>query len=301
MPTLEYLNFSGIYAIINLINDKMYIGSSKNIKSRFKTHTRDLNKNKHFNPYLQNAWNKYGGGNFTIEVIEYIKNNKLREKEIYYINFYKSLYSQTGYNILDKTYNTNNIQSKYWEFLNPDGKLIKIHNLFAFCNENKLNYSCMWKLYQGEVQQHQGWMSTNKAFHKSRFGKEFSLVSPDGKIYKGKNIALFCRENELSDHFITMVVRGDIEEYKGWRIATLDRDLTMEELDSFYLNKTHHNGVIRAFISPEGKLEVVHNLTYFCEKHNLSKQVMKFVYHGTNRYKSHKGWTSAKHLTVTTL
>ena len=141
MPTLEYLNFSGIYAIINLINDKMYIGSSKNIKSRFKTHTRDLNKNKHFNPYLQNAWNKYGGGNFTIEVIEYIKNNKLREKEIYYINFYKSLYSQTGYNILDKTYNTNNIQSKYWEFLNPDGKLIKIHNLFAFCNENKLNYS----------------------------------------------------------------------------------------------------------------------------------------------------------------
>jgi group I intron endonuclease len=47
----------GIYRILNKRNGKYYIGSSKNIKRRFKTHLNELNKGKHKNTKLQLAWN----------------------------------------------------------------------------------------------------------------------------------------------------------------------------------------------------------------------------------------------------
>lgn len=51
---------SGIYMIINNINEKKYIGSAKNIDKRWYEHRYTLNKNCHDNSLLQNAWNKYG-------------------------------------------------------------------------------------------------------------------------------------------------------------------------------------------------------------------------------------------------
>lgn len=55
---------SGIYQIKNSINNNIYIGSSVNIRTRFKTHLNLLKKNKHENLKLQNAVNKYGLENF---------------------------------------------------------------------------------------------------------------------------------------------------------------------------------------------------------------------------------------------
>ena len=44
---------SGIYVIINTINNKKYIGSSKNIEQRKRSHFHRLRHNKHENDYLQ--------------------------------------------------------------------------------------------------------------------------------------------------------------------------------------------------------------------------------------------------------
>ena len=60
---------SGIYKITNKIDGKCYIGQSSNIKKRFKDHRYDLKYNKHDNPYLQNAYNKYGKDNFKFEIL----------------------------------------------------------------------------------------------------------------------------------------------------------------------------------------------------------------------------------------
>jgi len=59
----------GIYTIINTRNNKCYIGSSKNIESRFKAHKSRLRNNKHINYHLQNAWNKYGEDSFEFNVL----------------------------------------------------------------------------------------------------------------------------------------------------------------------------------------------------------------------------------------
>jgi len=84
----------GIYKILNIINGKMYIGSSINLKSRKYQHFFTLKKGVHCNKYLQNSYNKYGDNNFKWEIIEYIKSSddkiqlkcNLLEKEQHWID-----------------------------------------------------------------------------------------------------------------------------------------------------------------------------------------------------------------------
>ena len=48
-----------LYKITNNINDKIYIGSTKNLKNRENRHRSDLSRNKHHSLYLQRFYNKY--------------------------------------------------------------------------------------------------------------------------------------------------------------------------------------------------------------------------------------------------
>ena len=77
----------GIYSITNNINGKQYIGQSNRLPERWLEHKRDLNKNKHFNPHLQHAWNKYGGDAFEFKMIKYCKERYLNRLEKLYIKF----------------------------------------------------------------------------------------------------------------------------------------------------------------------------------------------------------------------
>ena len=90
----EYNKVSGIYLIQNLINNKFYIGSSKNIYYRIRGHYHKLFHNNHGNPRLQNAFNKYGVENFIVEVLETnIELGNLLTVEYTYINKLNPFYN----------------------------------------------------------------------------------------------------------------------------------------------------------------------------------------------------------------
>jgi group I intron endonuclease len=76
----------GIYRIKNLVNEKCYYGSSKNIQKRWKTHLNQLRNKKHINCILQNAWNKYGEDNFIFEIVEECELENIFEVEQKYID-----------------------------------------------------------------------------------------------------------------------------------------------------------------------------------------------------------------------
>src|SRR5271154_5835815 len=59
---------TGIYWIINKINNKLYVGSAVSFKKRWGVHRSDLKYNKHKNIHLQNAWNTYGAEAFIFEI-----------------------------------------------------------------------------------------------------------------------------------------------------------------------------------------------------------------------------------------
>lgn len=86
-----------IYQIKNLINNKIYIGST--IRPAYKRkyeHFSDLRKNKHCNTYLQRSFNKYGEQNFKFIILDKlffppnysqaIKADYLTSREFYLIN-----------------------------------------------------------------------------------------------------------------------------------------------------------------------------------------------------------------------
>lgn len=90
---------SGVYGILNLFNDKIYIGSAARIKDRFSWHYRALEVYKHHNILLQRAWIKYGSDNFIFFVIERTSSNLL-EREQYWLERFSShcynLYFKAG-------------------------------------------------------------------------------------------------------------------------------------------------------------------------------------------------------------
>lgn len=90
----------GIYVIVNLVNNKKYIGSTINFKNRWDKHKKDLKNNKHHSIHLQRAWNKYGEENFLFEVLEYVQDvNDLIQIEQYYLDWMETWKEENGYNI----------------------------------------------------------------------------------------------------------------------------------------------------------------------------------------------------------
>lgn len=104
----------GVYKITNIINGKLYVGSSKDIHNRWYQHERDLDSNIHGNPYLQNAWNKYGKKNFKFEIIEECDPSVQFEREQFYLNELNP-FGDNGHNIvrqISKKYMSDNYMIK---------------------------------------------------------------------------------------------------------------------------------------------------------------------------------------------
>lgn len=77
----------GVYVIKNLMNSKIYIGSSTmRIIKRIEHHISMLRARKHKNTHLQNAFNKYGEINFCASVIETTEKHNTLEREQYWID-----------------------------------------------------------------------------------------------------------------------------------------------------------------------------------------------------------------------
>ena len=90
---------SGIYIIKNTQNNKVYVGSSVNVKNREYRHFWMLGRGVHDNPHLQKSYNKYGKSSFIFEVVEICDESKLIDNENYYISNYKSNVISFGYNL----------------------------------------------------------------------------------------------------------------------------------------------------------------------------------------------------------
>jgi len=93
-----------VYTIKNILDGKMYIGSSIDIERRKRQHLNSLLKNEHHSIHLQRAWNKYGKDNFVFEILDSnVTKENLREKEKEWILRCKTLDVEFGYNISEST------------------------------------------------------------------------------------------------------------------------------------------------------------------------------------------------------
>jgi len=87
----------GIYIIKNSENGKVYIGQSVDVEYRICNHFSKLRCNRHDNEYMQRAYNK-NHSDFSWELLCECSETELDEKEIQYIQEYKSTDRKHGYN-----------------------------------------------------------------------------------------------------------------------------------------------------------------------------------------------------------
>lgn len=140
----------GIYQIINMINGKFYVGSSKDILGRWRNHKKSLNDGVHGNAHLQNAWDKYGGENFKFEIIEECEPSVQFEREQFYLNELNP-FDENGYNIvrqISKEYMSDHYMIKRCEMCGMS------YNTFSHlskycdaCNEEIREHNKNWKIH----------------------------------------------------------------------------------------------------------------------------------------------------------
>ena len=100
---VEYIDLSGVYQISNTIDNRIYIGGSKDLRTRFRTHKNKLKHNRNVHK-LQDFYNTYGRNSLVYRVLEYCKPSIIKEREQYYLdnntcefNSYLSSTSGKGY------------------------------------------------------------------------------------------------------------------------------------------------------------------------------------------------------------
>lgn len=144
-------NMIGIYKITNKINNKIYIGASKNIEKRWKEHQwKYLQNNKSNHEYdkaLYRAFRKYGITNFLFEVLEETKIEDLFEKEKYYIAYFNSY--EKGYN---ETYGGEGVEGGNYGENHPSTKLTEQEVYYIRdCYEKHKEQLDVYKEFQNKI------------------------------------------------------------------------------------------------------------------------------------------------------
>jgi hypothetical protein len=93
-----------IYRILNVLDNKFYIGSASQFDKRIGSHVSKLRRNKHWNVYLQASWNKYGEEFFEFEIIEKTDKENIHNREQYWITNTRCFERDIGYNLNKSAY-----------------------------------------------------------------------------------------------------------------------------------------------------------------------------------------------------
>lgn len=88
------MKISGVYQIQSRIKpERIYIGSSNNIKCRWNLHLSELRRNKHSNGRLQNHYNKYGKNDLIFSILICCDEESLIITEQFYIDSHKTFFN----------------------------------------------------------------------------------------------------------------------------------------------------------------------------------------------------------------
>lgn len=222
-----------IYKIINLVNDKVYIGkTTKTLEKRFYEHCYQYKtKTK-----IKNAITKYGKDNFKIEEIECCDNSISNEREIFYINYYDSI--NNGYNLTT----------------GGDGASLGDINVSKRPEvREKLKYSFLGKRHTDETkkkiseklkgvklkEETKKKISESLKGHEnskgeeSKLSKKYIVITPYNKVLIIKGMREFCRNNGLEPRSMRYCINGKMKQHKGFKCFKYD-DVRYNELIKEY-------------------------------------------------------------------
>lgn len=220
------MNFPAIYKIVNRLDSKYYVGSTRRIvgcKGRWHQHRYSLNKNKHHNDYLQNAWNKYSPSSFDFVIVKRLDNkisdyDLLKEEQVF-LDIAKT--DPLSYNLTFVANNPNLSLSDYSKKKRSDSLKRVIRT-----DEWKLNISKSHMGIRPSVTSRQKMKLAKEGKRQSKLQvenatksrrKNWTFISPTGKITHIYDLKSFCREYGLHSGNMYWVASGQRSQHRGWR------------------------------------------------------------------------------------
>ncbi len=92
-------NKSGIYCLLNIITNKRYVGSTRNLRTRKYDHFKMLRANRHTNYKIQKDFNIYGEKNFEFVLLEFCDSCDILQREQFWMDFLIAYDNKYGYNL----------------------------------------------------------------------------------------------------------------------------------------------------------------------------------------------------------
>lgn len=193
-------NTSGVYIIQNTVNNKVYIGASKDIYNRLCMHKVNLRGNRHHNDHLQSAFNKYGEESFVFDTLEECNEQYIYSQENYWCNILDSHNRLFGYNV-DPTA--------------PDGKCaVSSETRIKMSNSAPKRAISVYTLY-GELYEHFSDLY--------RCAAHFDTVAPN--IHRKMNVLFFKKNliDSLSSKYIFVDTITNIENVSTYWNSLFDQ------------------------------------------------------------------------------
>jgi len=295
---------SGIYAWVNEVNGKMYIGQSVNFYKRIYNEMSGFRNKRNQNMIkLFYAIQKHGIENFrVIRLLECSKEylNKLERLLIEYYNSYKN-----GYNCnIGGDGNSGHVVSKEqrekhrrWlkEYYTDDRRQKHSEKMKVWFNskskdeQDKMKSGNDWWLNKGCKEKHLE--NTHKSLTKDRIERQrkslleyykendskkmikMDIISPENKIVKIDGLNEFCKKYNIGKKGIDDVINGNRKHHKGWHV---DPDFVFYPIP------------LKKIISPDSKLYEFQSTVKFCREYNLQLSSIKHVLN--KKYKHYKLW-----------
>jgi predicted GIY-YIG superfamily endonuclease len=275
----------GVYQIRNTENQKVYIGSSYRIKSRFTEHRRLLNSNTHHNSHLQNAWNKYGEKCFVFEIVEYCSIEHLLKAEQRWLEK-----TSAKYNILNEAGTTygfrHSTQTKQKMSIDRRGD----KNSFYGKTHTQEVKEQLHKLHSGKSYRGSGWKHTDANKRKMSNLMKGKMTGEKNPFYGKKHDqeTIEKMKNKLSQK-----MRGENNPFFGKQHSEKTKKLLSEKLTGrkmpvSFSEKLAERNRKKYSVSFKGeKPFTIDNLNQFCVENNLNLSSVRASIHYKRPYKDY--------------
>jgi len=172
---------SAVYKVTNTITGDFYIGSSKNIKQRWRNH-KSPSRWLYSNMKIYQAFQQYGLDNFEFEIIE--ETDNLKEREQYFID------------LLNPSYNSNRANGwgfeRYKEYYNTNKDKILAQKK-EYRERNKEKYRVYMKEHMRKYRQSEKGKESNRRCAR----KSMKIYNNQLCLYNGETVKL----NALAQRF----------------------------------------------------------------------------------------------------
>ncbi|MCK1543280.1 GIY-YIG nuclease family protein [Bradyrhizobium sp. 179] len=221
----------GVYGIRCLANGRIYVGSARKIKDRWRHHCWALQRQRHGNRHLQAAWLKYEESSFEFIVLEEVSDvEQLVVREQAWLDQFPNKFniriraeSNRGFrhslewrrrakgrkHSLETRLRLSELKTGLSLSEETKGKIrqAKIGTKMSEAARGKMSDSRFGKLCP--------WAKEQQVALTARKMKRYLIRSPDGEQFEIVNMRQFCRESGLCQSGLTAVARGKRSSYKA--------------------------------------------------------------------------------------